>query len=208
MSSRDESLISLGATIPFRLLTKADVGSKSHSPSSSLSVSFMKILEKCDEKQIKLPRYAIIEPDEVLIIPGEVSAGLISKVNGLRVKLGNFITTNCVTDKMPIVDNPKMSMQFKPAYAVVLQNPPKELSDPCKRKHFSHNICGFLSTSLTKLKPRKDSLRLLFRDRSLADSLADTIKSEDESQEPQMNLSSIVSLDTIQEISIKKREKA
>ena len=88
-------------------------------------MDILKVLEKCDEKRIDLPRFVIFEPNEVLIIPGEVSSGLKHKVNEICVKLGNFSTTDNATTQMQNVDSPKMSLQSLLTYAVVLQNPPK-----------------------------------------------------------------------------------
>ena len=51
----------------------------------------LKLLKYCDEKKIALPKYVIYEPDEVPIVPGEVSAVITRKVNEMCSKLESFI---------------------------------------------------------------------------------------------------------------------
>ena len=113
----------------------------------------LKILEKCAERQILLPRFVIYEPDEVYVIPGEMSATLTRKVNELCLKLDNFIQT-----QRSIMPTPEASLKPPPklTYAVVLKNPPKELFDPKESRAFIENLCGDSKISIAEIRPGRD----------------------------------------------------
>ena len=85
------------------------------------------IFEKCDEKQIPLPRFVLYEPDEVPVIAGESSATLTRKVNELCVKFDNYVLSK--RNPLPSLSQAP-TQSSKPSFAVILKNPPKMLNDP------------------------------------------------------------------------------
>lgn len=147
--------------------------------SSDNVIDIMKVFKLCDEKNISLPRFVLYQPDDVPIIPGEISATLTRKVGELCRKFDSFVESEYQ------LRNPYHSREnngkHKQTYAVVLKNPPQGLTDPESRKDYLNGLCGQTSNDIVELRPRKSAWSVLVKDKATADSIAQAITSTDNS---------------------------
>ena len=147
----------------------------------------LKLLKYCDEKKIALPKYVIYEPDEVPIVPGEVSAVITRKVNEMCSKLESFIERDRPPAQWPLSGSGSSfqgpSPTPQPTYAVVLKNPPQDLRNPEMRKEYLDKVCGDNSSSIVELRALKSGWRVVLADKKSANAVAQALCANDRSVE-------------------------
>ena len=85
------------------------------------------LLVKCDSSNIKLLHFVIKCPSEVPMIPVDAFSTLSAKVNSCLEQLRDI--SSKATEGHSNLVAPTQNTK-KPSYAVVVRNPPPELSDP------------------------------------------------------------------------------
>ena len=142
-------------------------------------LDILKVFRVCEDKNISLPRFVIFEPDEVPIIPGEVTATLTRKVNELCAKFDSYVDSNPSPSVSAMPAAETNTIMSKLSYAVVLKNPPKDLSNPSARKSYLHRVCGDISSNIVELKPTKSEWRVVLNNKNAAESLAEAVGKSD-----------------------------
>lgn len=141
-------------------------------------VDMIRAFDTCDEKRVSLPRYVIFEPDQVPIVPGEITATLTRKLNEFYMEFKSFAENSSATTAVP-PHPPETSCAStgrpKALYSVVVKNPPKTLDNPNSRKDFLDSLAGDSSPSIVALKPSKDEWRVIMSDKGAANALAEAI---------------------------------
>ena len=131
-------------------------------------------LVKCDSQNIKLPDFVIKCPSEVPMIPVDAFSTLSAKVNSCLEQLRDIASK--VTEGQSKLVAPTQNTK-KPSYAVVVRNPPPELSDPILRMKKLETLDGHDGIVSLKSKPHSKSWVVMVRDKRSADSLAEAVTS-------------------------------
>jgi len=136
----------------------------------------LKVLELCEQRNVELPVFVIVEPDEVPICPGEIAAVITRKVTEVCNKLDNFMNKDPPAPSIvPTVT------ETKPSYAVVLKNLPSDLTKSDLRKDFLQKMCGRECSKIVEVQPRKDNWRVVTASKADAETLVGVFQNGDKS---------------------------
>ena len=120
-------------------------------------LDLLKVFKLSDEKKAWLPQFVIFQPNDIPMIPGEITASLSRKANELCAKFDNFVATDRQSTPIGEREVPFPSPQTtRPSYAVILKNPFKEFQGASSRKVFLRSVCGSYVSSIPESKPRKN----------------------------------------------------
>ena len=116
----------------------------------------LRILELCEQRDIELPVFVIVEPDEVPIYPDEIAVVITRKDAEVCNKLYDFMNKDRHTPSIvPTVT------ETKPLYAVVLKNLPSDLTKSDVMKNFLQKVCGRECSKIVEIQPRRDNWRVV-----------------------------------------------